>query len=360
MKLKRRVLIIVALLLIVGLIVGLLPGNAIGLNGYYRYVYTPAQSVRGYLFNYLPISIGDAIYIVAGGWVLYTLVKSGRYLVKCRSEKNNLVRSALGAVTVLLSVYIAFVVGWGANYYQQPLYKTWALDKGKDTLDLVAFDSILVDRLNRLAPAYKDLSLEAINAKAKEAYAQHTDISIAQPGLRIKYSYFGYFLDRLAIEGYYNPFTGEGQISYRLPAFMLPFVISHEMAHQAGIAAEGDANLLAYAVGTSSADPSFLYSANLNLWLYVNARLGRRDSVAAQLWENKLNSLTQQHLQILEERSKLYDNDASRYSGEMFDSYLKMQQQKQGIKSYGNVTANAWQLERLRQKGEAPVKFQVP
>ncbi len=360
MNLKRKVLLIVILLLVVIILVGLLPASAACLSFYYRYIYSPIQSLRGYLFSYMPLSVGDALYIAGGAYLLYTLIRWVGYAANWKRSRHRLLPSVLNTVAFVLCVYIAFIIGWGANYYQQPLYKTWQLDKGKDTLELETFDSMLVARLNQLAPRYKDLSLDDINTKAKAGYGTCTDISIAPAGLKIKYSYFGYFLDRIAIEGYYNPFTGEGQISSSMPAFMLPFVISHEMAHQAGIAAEGDANLLAYAIGTSSQQPSFQYSANLNLWLYVNARLSRRDSVTAQLWENKLNPLTQRHLAILDERSKLYDNDATKYSGEMYDSYLKMQQQKEGIKSYGNVTANAWQLERLRQHGKAPVKYPIP
>lgn len=360
MKLKQKVLLIVALLLIITILVFLLPASAACLSFYYRYLYSPVQSLRGYLFSYIPVSLGDAIYIAGGAYLLYILIRWVQYAVNWKRNRHMLLSSVLNMVSFVLCVYIAFVVGWGANYYQQPLYKTWGLDKGRDTLELKTFDSMLVSRLNQLAPQYKDLSMDEINTKAKAEYATHTDIGLAPAGLKIKYSYFGYFLDRIAIEGYYNPFTGEGQISHSLPAFMLPFVISHEMAHQAGIAAEGDANLLAYAMGTSSQDPSFQYSANLNLWLYVNARLSRRDSVTAQIWEDNLNPLTQRHLAILEERSKLYNNDATRYSGEMYDSYLKMQQQKEGIKSYGNVTANAWQLERLRIQENAPAKFHIP
>ena len=360
MKPKRKVALIVVLSLVICLLVGLLPGNAYWLDGYYMYVYVPLQSVRGYLLNYVAFSIGDAVYVFTGAYLLYLLSKWARYVYRWNLHRQGLLVSVLNTITGVLWVYLWFLIGWGVNYYQQPLHITWQLSANKDTLDLKAFDSMLVTRLNQLAPAYKDRTFDEVNTAASKAYSVYTDIQIAPAGLQIKYSYFGYFLDRIAIDGYYDPFTGEGQVSSSLPAFMLPFVVSHEMAHQAGIAAEGDANLLAYAIGTSSVDPVFNYSADLNLWLYVNARLSRRDSVAAQSWEDKLNPLTQRHIAILEERSKLYDNDASRYSGQMYDSYLKMQQQKEGIRSYGNFTANAWQLERLRQKGMAPTRFHIP
>ena len=203
------------------------------------------------------------------------------------------------------------------------------------------------------------MTFRQVNKAAIENYKLHTDTRLASFGLNIKPTLFGYFLERMAIEGYYNPFTGEGQVVRHTPGFMLPFIISHEMAHQAGIAAEGDANLIAYSVGVLSADPSFNYSAALNVWLYVNIRLSHRDSALASKFEARLNKLTTAHLDTLEELSKLYDNDASRYGSEVFDGYLKMQQQKEGIRSYGNVTTNAWLFE-LKRKRENVITLHIP
>lgn len=326
----------------------MLPGHPGILKGYYRCAYTPLQIIRGYIAGYIPFNIGDALYVLAGAWLAYTLYKiiaSALY----KSTRKNVLPEVLNVANFIAGAYVIFIVGWGGNYYQPPLRQVWALTR-QDSLQLETFDSILVTRLNTLATGYRTLNLAEVNERAANNYKSYTSLAFNEPALRIKYSYFGYFLERLAIEGYYNPFTGEGQISGRLPAFMLPFVVSHEMAHQAGIAAEGDANLMAYAVSTLSTDTSFLYSANLNLWLYVNTRLSRRDSAAAAKWEKKLNPLSQAHADTLAELSKLYDNEASRYSSEMYDNYLKLQQQKEGIKSYGNVTYNAWLLEQERRK----------
>lgn len=339
----------VLLLLAIALPV-VLPCSQPLVHAYYHWVFVPLQSLRGYILGYLPVSIGDAAYIVAGAILLRTLIRWIKYIRRWSRDKGQFYASVLNTVNAVLMGYLWFVIGWGANYYQPSLRYTWRLAAHKDTLSLTSFDSLLVDHLNTMAPGYRYPSFAHVNTIARDNYTAYADVPVAGPGLRIKYSYFGYFLERLAIEGYYNPFTGEGQISHKLPAFMLPFVVSHEMAHQAGIAAEGDANLMAYAVSTLGADTTFRYSAYLNLWTYVNARLARRDSVKAAYWENRLNKLTRAHIDTLDQLSKLYDNDISYYSTELYDSYLKMQQQKEGIKSYGNVTTNAWLLELQRMR----------
>ena len=124
------------------------------------------------------------------------------------------------------------------------------------------------------------------------------------------------------------------------------------MAHQAGIAAEGDANLMAYAVGTAGNDTSFSYSCYLNIWLYTNNRLWFRDSTLSKNLEAQLNPLTRAHIDTLEAISEKYHNDVTKYSGELYDSYLRMEHQKDGIRSYGNVSSSAWQLELQRSNGK--------
>jgi hypothetical protein len=214
--------------------------------------------------------------------------------------------------------------------------------------NLVAFDSFLVDRINVYAPHYHTLTFREINKRTISYYETYTDSKLTKHGLGVKPTMFGYFMVRIAVEGYYNPFTGEGQIDRELPAFVIPFLVSHEIAHQAGIAAEGDANLMAYALCTATNDSTFQYAAYLQIWLYANNRLYRRDSMLAKKFEAQLNSLTVAHIDTLEQISEKFQNDFAKYSGELYDSYLKMQDQKEGIKSYGTVSGSAWLWEQRR------------
>jgi hypothetical protein len=312
----------------------------------YHLPYALLQHNRESFFSFFCLSVGDVLYIVAGIWLLVTLVKWGKYMWRFKTDKLLLLRSFLKSINVILLGYLFFLFGWGVNYYNLPLRAVWQLKDHNDTLDLVQFDSLLVSRLNALAPAYRSYDLDEINAISTANYSHYIAARVSPPG--VKPTLFGWYMDRVGIEGYFNPFTGEGQVVSTLPAFLLPFTVSHEMAHQTGIAAEGDANLMAYALCTMCSNPSFNYSGNLNLWLYVNARLSRKDSVTAQRFENQLNKLTQAHIDTIEQREKLSDNDAHQYSNNVYDGYLKMQQQKEGIRSYGSVTANAWLLEKKR------------
>lgn len=345
---KKKIYLLVSLLLLVIACLFIFPEHENVVRVYDNVLYYPLQFLRDILFGFIPFSFGDVLYVAGGIWLLHTIVKWVKYIIRFNSTSQKLAASIINTINVALAVYLWFVLGWGANYYKLPMRETWQLRAHKDTLELVPFDSILVDRLNALAPAYRPLSFSEINKISKDNYRRYTDSKVKKFGLNVKPTLYEYFMDRVAIEGYYNPFTGEGQVVEGLPAFMLPFTVGHEMAHQAGIAAEGDANLMSYALGTMSTNLSFNYSANLELWIYVNARLYRKDSVRALAFEHKLNRLTRAHLDTIDQLNKISDNDARKYSNQVYDNYLKMQQQKDGIRSYGNVTTNAWLLEKKR------------
>ncbi len=359
MSFKRRFYVTGVLVIVIAVALMVFPASEQAVHIYDRWFYYPLQALRDLFFGYLPFSIGDMIYIGGGTMLLLALIKWVKYLFHFRANKSQLGASVLNVVNVGLAVYLYFVLGWGANYYKEPLAKTWALHSNNDTVRLGIFDSMLVAEMNRYAPGYKDMTIAAVNKVAASNYRLYSDSRLTALGLNIKPSLFGYFLERLAIEGYYNPFTGEGQVSGRLPAFMLPFVVSHEMAHQAGVAAEGDANLMAYSLCKMSSDPAFKYSADLNVWLYVDRRLRRKDSVRAKKFATGLNSLSQRHVAILDSLSDLYDNDATYITSEMYDNYLKLQHQKDGIRSYSSIVANAWLLER-RQFLKKGTKLYIP
>ena len=362
MKYKRKLILLAFLIALLVVSIYVLPGF---IPFYDHYIFYPFQSFRIIVFGWLPLSIGDVLYVAGGVGLLVTITKWVYFIVKFSANKIRLAASVLNTINTVLFVYCLFIIGWGANYEKPPLREYWGLtipvqeDRAErrktDSLALIAFDGFLVDKLNSSAQNYHPFSFTEINKRSKACYRAYTDSKVRMYGLDIKRSLFGYYMERMAIDGYYNPFTGEGQVNSSLPAFMMPFVVCHEMAHQAGIAAEGDANLMAYAVATATDDVSFNYSAYLNIWLYTNNRLFRRDSVIAKQFEAQLNKLTTAHIDTLEQLSKKYNNEVSKYGTELYDGYLKMQNQKEGIRSYGNVASSAWQLELQRKNGKAGV-----
>jgi hypothetical protein len=319
---------------------------------YDAFIFQPWQYFRNLVFGYIPFSVGDVLYVLAGVGLLVVIIRWIYFLIKFRTGKRYLLASFLHTIITFEVVYLLFILGWGANYYKPTLSNYWELkvlkEHHSDTATIREFDTYLVGKLNDYAQHYHSLPFIEVNKRARQYYIQYTNTRSKLGSLKVKPSIFGYLMQNLAIQGYYNPFTGESQVNRFLPKFMLPFVICHEMAHQAGIAAEDDANLLAYALGTATNDTTFKYSCYFNIWLYAHNRLYRRDSASAKMLERSLNKLTLAQVDTLEDIRRRYDGNVSSYSTTLYDSYLKMHHQKDGIHSYSNVAISAWAWEKRR------------
>lgn len=349
MRYKKKLIVLFIVVLVLTGLQALLPYSPATVAAYDRYVFHPFQFARNIVFGYIPLSIGDILYIVGGVAILVSLVRLVYFIVKFRTHKHYLLHWVLQAMMVLGIVYIVFFIGWGGNYYKPSLTTYWDLDKTDWSADeeLIAFDKYLVEQINAHAPYYKPLSSREVERRTLAYFKTYTDSRDKMQGLNVKASIFGYMMQHLAIQGYYNPFTGEAQVNRFLPPFMLPFVVSHEMSHQAGIAAEGDANLLAYALCRKVDDKAFNYSGYFNIWLYTNARLRMVDSNLANNLRDQLNPLTRSHIDTLRAIRKRYRGSISEYSGALYDGYLKFHNQKDGLKSYNSVASSAWAWEQL-------------
>jgi hypothetical protein len=141
--------------------------------------------------------------------------------------------------------------------------------------------------------------------------------------------------------GYFNPFTHEAQVNNLKPNYTSPLTTCHEMAHQTGIAAEDDANLKAYIECVESDEVTFQYSAYFNIWLYAHSKVYQMDSNKANLLKRQLNHITIGHINLLKRRTVRYHTFLDDWSAYIFDWFLKMGDQQDGIVSYQNVVYSA-------------------
>ncbi len=364
MRFKQKITTLVVMLLIVLLLLFCFHQFPAVVSLYSIYFFTPYQWLRGLLLGFLPFSLGDLLYFALILWAVLIIIKWLNFLINFKKYKLHLSDSLLKTSTLLAGIYLLFFIGWGGNYAKPPLSKIWELDSRNTsvtyspdvqpqrpaTKELKVFDSFLVNRLNTYAPHFQVLHAEELNARACRYFRLHTDTRLKKFGLGVKPTLLTWLLNGIDLEGYYNPFTGEGQFDSRQPSCTLPELFTHEIAHQAGIAAEGDANLLSYAVCTASGDSSFCYSAYLNAWQLTNERLFLIDSGYAAGMEHKLNNITRAHIDSLDQRSKDTDNKTGHFFDKLFDGYLKAQSQKEGLDDYASIAITAWQLEQKRAK----------
>jgi len=76
------------------------------------------------------------------------------------------------------------------------------------------------------------------------------------------------------------------------------------------------------------------------------------DTAKASFCKSQLNPLSLRHLDTLRDIRKRYRSDVSLYSGHLYDQYLRMHNQHEGLGSYNKVTVSAWAWERQAKKDE--------
>jgi len=351
---KKRLIILAIIALLLVIMQWALPGHPGNVNLYTTYIFRPFQYLRNIIFGNIPLSLGDIFYLSAGISILVLLIKWIFFIARIRTYKPLFILSLLRTLLAATIIYFVFFLGWAGNYYKPSLSELWKIQDSSLQNDstLYAFDSYLIGRLNSYAPHYHAISFKEVAKRSVMYYQTYTDIPSPLMGLRAKPSLFGTLLQYMGVQGYYNPFTGEAQVNSNLPDFILPFVVCHELAHQSGIAAEDDANLLAYAVGTSVKDSTFNYSCYFNLWLYTHSKLRMRDTASAKYLYKTLNQLSVSHLDTLKAINKRYRSKLSHYSSGWYDGYLRFHHVKDGIDSYDDVvqTAYTWEQQIARRK----------
>ncbi|WP_118950304.1 DUF3810 family protein [Taibaiella helva] len=318
---------------------------------YIRHLFLPLQRGRSNLFNGISISVGDTLYLLLALLLLLVLIRTVYFLFTFKRNKNDLLTESLRLGMLPLIIYFLFLLLWGGNYSRKPLSAEWNLETLQwDTHALIDLNETLVRQMNAVQQhPISYTTLELTNTLANRLYHQRFGDKL--PHLKVKPTSLGYMLNYLGIQGYYNPLSGEGQFNRFIPPFMHPFVVSHEMAHQAGIAAEDDANLLAYVLASESTIPAFRYSAYFNLFLYAYSDLQVRDSTAARQIFAGLNQQSRNDMDTLRAMNRRYRSRFRRISTSLYDEYLRLHGQTEGINTYSDVSRWVYFREHAREKG---------
>src|SRR6185295_17968389 len=148
---------------------------------------------------------------------------------------------------------------------------------------------------------------------------------------RIKHSYpADLWFHAAGIDGVFNPIGHEPILVTGIPAFHLPFVMAHELAHVHGIADEGDANFVAFLATLGSDYPQFQYSAVFEMWLHLGGSV------------KDLDSGPRRDLQTLRDRYLAQEiPQVSRIQSALLDTHLKANGVHDGLQSYSKLVALA-------------------
>lgn len=309
-------------------------------NGLYVYI----SKLMRYVFGWIPFSVGDIFYTLAGIYAIRWMVLNRMRVLK--DTKNWL----LDVGAVLSIAYFAFHVLWAFNYYRQPLYKSLNLEADYTTEQLVTFTKRLIEKSNTLHNqlAINDSTKVEMPFSKGEAFKRvrngYEKLSAEYPHLyykpkSIKKSLYSAALTYMGFSGYLNPFTNEAQVNGLVPTYKFPTTSCHEAAHQLGFAAENEANFIGSLAAIHNDDIHFKYSGYTFALRYCLVEIFRRDKDLYYEILSTINKGILKNYQEVENFWKSYENPLEPLFADTYDSFLKANNQSAGMKSYSYVVA---------------------
>jgi Protein of unknown function (DUF3810) len=300
-----------------------------------------------FLFGWMPFSVGDVLYILAGCWLGWKLIKNIVLLFKRKFTREIFIDKLFKLILLFGTIYVVFNIFWGLNYNRQTIAGQMNLPAVKyDTANLKIMQQLLLQKVNETKQILIDKNVSYPQNKElfHRAKVCYDEAAVNYPlieynALSVKSSLFGLAGDYLGFTGYYNPFTGEAQVNTTVPKFLLPYISLHEMGHQLGYAKEDEANFSGYLAAANSQDTLFKYSAYLDLFMYANREVFYFDSSQAKVAFNQLIPPVKTDLLEWKRFNARYTSFLEPAISWLYGKYLQVNQQPKGLRSYNEVIA---------------------
>ena len=300
------------------------------------------------LTMWLPFSFAELIIISLPVWLFLMIFLA----VRCASSKKPYVyaKYVCFLLCIVMVIYSSFVMTLGTAYHGKTLDQKMGINtelvSAKELYDTA---SILIEgaekELENVNFQYGSSSVmpydlntmnKYLNQAAKKAADKYPFISKLSSNL--KYVMLSEPMSYTHITGVYTFFTGESNININFPDYTIPFTAAHELSHQRGIARENEANFCAFLICMESDDPYIRYSAYVNMYEYFSSPLY---SASSDLYYDLSAGIDNRIVQEMRAYNEFFDkyekNVAANVSGTINNTYLQIQGQEAGSKSYGLV-----------------------
>ncbi len=329
--------------------------------------YVQISLVLRNITGWIPFSLGDILYILFAFSIVISLVRGIILIIKRQFNWARFGAAVSKWAIGLLWIYIWFNILWGLNYSRLGIEHQLKLQQEEYCKEeVVVLTNQLILKVNDCRRQIKDTvlpqpSVKLIYEGAENNYktiaAYFSFLSYQIPS--VKSSLYSPLGNYFGFTGYYNPFTGEAQVRNDVPKVLIPYIVSHEMAHQLGYASESEANFVGYLSASSSSDVYFRYSVYMDMFDYAQREeiklfILDRDinGLKKVLKENKTNldSLVRKDRKEIREFFYKRENKISPLVSNVYDQYLKMNKQLAGINSYNEIIG--WLLAYQKKYGK--------
>jgi len=310
------------------------------------------------IISLVPYSLTEILLITLTILIIILLVKNIKKIVKIKTiAKSNTLFTQKTRIKyyktllVLGLIYLLFIVVYGNNYNKEPLFKELSITTTSiSESDLIKTTTWLVELANNLRETREEdstgvfrleTSLASMLTTAENGYtyaAQYyptinNEKRYPKPKIVLSSKYWSY----TKTTGVYFPFLNEVSINTDIPAYQLPFTTLHELNHYKGYAKEEDANFLAFLVGLHHPSKDFNYSAVLVALNYMLQDVKKIDTLTYNEIISKISPKVARDILNSQEYWGDKTGVLSMLTKELNNSYLKLNKQPQGVRSYNKI-----------------------
>lgn len=307
-----------------------------------------AQSI-GFVIGLVSFSVGEILLILT---VILLIIYSFLTVIKTIKLRSlKVLKSYLINLAVAASlIYFFFVLFCGINYYRYEFtaYSGLEIKKSSKQELIELCDSLINDanetrsKLNTDENGIATLDDDNFYETSKRAQYSFNNVSNKYEVLKGNYPkpkpvLFSRAMSNMQITGMFFPFTFESNVNVDIPSYQIPATMCHELVHIRGFMREDEANFLSYLACVSSGYDDFFYSGTMLALTYSMNALYSEDYDAFVVLHDKYSDDVKRDMKYTSNYWSQFRTKIAEISHVVNDTYLKANNQVDGVKSYGRM-----------------------
>lgn len=310
--------------------------------------YPILQHIFSGISGIFPFSVGEIMVILAAitafSAIIYFIIR----LIKPKGKRSSFLHSSAATTFMTLSlVAVVFVYNCGINYYRSPFSVYSGIKIEQYTREQVCeVLEYIIAEINSLSGTI------ALDEEGKcvlpENFKEQT--TGAMKNLALKYpeldSYYPNAKPVLLskpwcytqIVGIFTPFSMEANYNTCNTTESIGHTICHELSHLTGFMREDEANFIAYLACRESGDTYLMYSGYFHTMIQLlNAYYGVAEYDEYVRVLSEINPIIYNQICLKNEYWAQFETPVAEISDTINDTYLKINNQTDGTKSYGRM-----------------------
>ncbi|GHU80620.1 membrane protein [Clostridia bacterium] len=314
-------------------------------------VYPVISGLFGGLSALVPFSLAELLLCSVVMFILTYVFIQLRLLIKKRSgRKKRLLKLFLNSVIFFGLWYGLFVLICGFNYHRLSFaYYSGLHIRDSSAGELAALCGELVESAGELRASVEVDELGIMKSSFASPYQTAIYAGGAYGFIGEKYPILNGFTPRpkpvrisrvmsyLNITGIFIPFTFEANVNTDVPDFNIPSSMMHELAHYKGFMREDEANFISYLACLESGNTEFEYSGVMLALIHSSNALY---SANKEAYYDAMRPLSEEVWADLSANSaywRQFEGPVAEVSTTVNNTYLQVNRQADGVKSYGRM-----------------------